>query len=517
MSEHKSDKSDRTQVLADRQQKSPALADRYDNNKTIIVSEQSAAQSKTVLSPISKSGPGIQSDKSTQVKDILEIGDTIKNRFILVKELGQGGMGVVYKARDLRKEEAQDRNPYVALKVLSEEFKNNPESFIALQRETRKTQELAHPNIVTVFDFDRDGRHVYMTMECLDGKPLSALLREKYFLSRSITERWSIIQQISSALAYAHKKKIIHLDLKPDNIYIRKDGTVKVLDFGIARVAKNVDKTETSTDATVFDAGTLGALTPTYASCEMLENQEPDFRDDIYALACVAYEILANKHPFNRLPATQARYNKITPAPIKEISKKQRKALLHGLAFNRKDRVATIDQFLQEAQLINSDSTGAGSIISWTWAAMFFTGVVVLVGALWFSNSQNFTGIEKQDLFEEPVPEPRISTPLTIIEQQKISRILEIAEMHFMIGRLIEPKGTNALDAYNQVLLIDPQNQKALAGIDKIVGYFEQEARELWDKGEKESSMEMLNKGLQASPKHKGLNKFQQLIEPAEY
>ncbi len=113
---------------------------------------------------------------SPSQKAVLEIGDIIKNRFILEEELGRGGMGVVYKAKDLRKEEAKDRNPYIALKVLNEDFKRNPESFIALQRETRKTQELAHPNIITVYDFDRDGDHIYMTMEWLQGKPLSTLL-----------------------------------------------------------------------------------------------------------------------------------------------------------------------------------------------------------------------------------------------------------------------------------------------------------------------------------------------------
>ncbi len=513
MSEHKSDKPDPTKSLTDRQQKAQEMLNRSEIKKEKTASVQKDGQADTVLDAESKRDPGIQSENTSQAKDILGIGDTIKNRFILVRELGRGGMGVVYKARDLRKEEAQDRNPYVALKVLSEEFKSNPESFIALQRETRKTQELAHPNIVTVYDFDKDGDHVYMTMECLDGKPLSVLLHEQYFQSRSLTDRWSTIQQISSALAYAHKKKIIHLDLKPGNIYIKKDGTVKVLDFGIARVAKNVDNTETSRDTTVFDAGSLGALTPPYASCEMLENQEPDFRDDIYALACVAYEILTNKHPFNKMPATQARFNKITPPLIKEISKKQCKALMHGLAFNREDRVVTIDQFLQEAQLINAGSAEFGSIKFWKWGALLLGGTMVLTGILWLSYNQFYTVGDKTELIKEPMSETFVDKLLTKNEQQKVTRMLEIAEMHLMIGRLIEPKGTNALDAYKQILVVDPRNKKALNGIDEIAGYFEQRARELWDKGEKESSIEMFNKGLQTSPKHKGLKKFQELIE----
>src|SRR5262249_20405666 len=101
-----------------------------------------------------------------------QAGDTIKDRFVLEEVIGKGGMGVVFRARDKRKEEAQDRHPYAALKVLNETFKRHPESLKALQREARKAQNLAHPNIVTVYDFDRDGANVYMVMELLEGEPL---------------------------------------------------------------------------------------------------------------------------------------------------------------------------------------------------------------------------------------------------------------------------------------------------------------------------------------------------------
>src|SRR6185312_12459404 len=108
----------------------------------------------------------------------LGAGSVVKDRFVLEEELGRGGMGIVFKARDLRKEEAQDRNPYVALKVLNEEFKRHPESLKALQRESRKAQHLAHPNVVTVYDFDRDGANVFMVMELLEGRSLDRLIRK---------------------------------------------------------------------------------------------------------------------------------------------------------------------------------------------------------------------------------------------------------------------------------------------------------------------------------------------------
>ena len=106
------------------------------------------------------------------------IGDMVRDRFVLESLLGIGGMGAVYRAIDKRKQEAEDENPYVAIKLLSEDFRRHPKAFISLQRETQKTQTLAHPNIVTVYDFDRDGDVVYMTMEQLDGKTLEEIIRE---------------------------------------------------------------------------------------------------------------------------------------------------------------------------------------------------------------------------------------------------------------------------------------------------------------------------------------------------
>lgn len=105
-------------------------------------------------------------------------GVTLKDRFVLLEKLGQGGMGVVFKAKDLLKVEAQDKDPYVAIKVLTDAFKKYSGSFIALQREASKAQRLAHPNIATVYDFDRDGNTVFMTMEFLQGKPLNQLIKE---------------------------------------------------------------------------------------------------------------------------------------------------------------------------------------------------------------------------------------------------------------------------------------------------------------------------------------------------
>ncbi|MEJ2643701.1 MAG: serine/threonine-protein kinase, partial [Gammaproteobacteria bacterium] len=273
-----------------------------------------------------------------------QAGMTRKNRFVLESVIGRGGMGVVFKARDLRKEEAQDRNPYLAVKVLNEEFKRHPDSLKALQRESRKAQNLAHPNIVNVFDFDRDGATVYMTMEYLEGEPLDRFIKRDRPQGMPLKEALPIIMGMGQALAYAHQKGVVHSDFKPGNVFLTRDGTVKVFDFGIAQATKH-----TGTDAgeqTLFDAGTLGALTPSYASVEMLEGGDPDPRDDIYALACVAYQLLTGRHPFDKRPATEARDRKLTPRPVPGLSRRQWRTLLQGLAFERSARSPDVEAFL---------------------------------------------------------------------------------------------------------------------------------------------------------------------------
>lgn len=275
--------------------------------------------------------------------------EVLKNRFILERVLGAGGMGVVYKAKDLLKVEAQDRDPYVAIKVLGEEFKSHPEAFIALQRESRKTQRIAHPNIVNVHDFDKDGETVFMTMEYLEGTPLDKLIKKYRSTGVPMADAWQILEGLCAALAYAHGQHIIHSDLKPGNIFVTDQNLAKVFDFGIARaVAKAEQDVGDSEDKTIFDAGNLGALTPAYASLEMLEGEPPDVRDDIYALGCITYELLTGVHPFERKNAKEARRLGMKPERITSVSKPQWRVIERALAFERANRVATVGEFWLE-------------------------------------------------------------------------------------------------------------------------------------------------------------------------
>lgn len=302
---------------------------------------------------ISASQPSSPTYPQTPVKhENLGPGVTLKNRFVLLERLGQGGMGVVFKAKDLLKVEAKDKDPYVAIKVLTDAFKKYSGSFIALQREASKAQRLAHPNIATVYDFDRDGDTVFMTMEYLQGKPLNRLIKDLPKKPLKKEQALHIIEQLCHGLAYAHEKNLIHSDFKPGNCFLLNDGTVKLLDFGIARAGTVAGEEK---EQTMFDPGKLSAVTPAYATPEMFAGMSPDPRDDIYGLACVAYQLFAGgKHPYNKVASPKIKELGIKPKPIKGLDRRQQRTLVKGLSVNREERVETVEKFLQGIELRKS-------------------------------------------------------------------------------------------------------------------------------------------------------------------
>jgi predicted Ser/Thr protein kinase len=314
--------------------------------------EETYVQTRPARDPLSwpAAVAGTDSQGAARPERMKGVGDTLNGRFVLEECIGFGGMGTVYKALDLRKLEASDRKPYIAIKVLNVQFQGHPKSLISLQREARKAQSLAHPNIVSVYDFDRDGSMVYLTMEYLEGKPLSQLLRAPNYRGMPFPETMKIVGGMGKALAYAHERGFVHCDFKPANVILTDSGGVKVIDFGIARVFQ---KAEEDADVTVFDPGSLGALTPAYASPEMLESREPDPRDDIYALGCIAYELLTGRHPFNRLSATQARDAGMKPHRPPGLDHHQWRALRCALAFERNARTPSVNRFLEEISYRN--------------------------------------------------------------------------------------------------------------------------------------------------------------------
>ncbi|OHX37793.1 serine/threonine protein kinase [Methylomonas sp. LWB] len=464
-----------------------ATADATRVGETVV---PEAAPASTTKTPTLNTESLLQGLDPSLPRTDLVVGDTVKKRFVLEELLGVGGMGMVFKATDLRKVEAADKDPFVALKVLNRDFQFNPMALVALQRETKRAQTLAHPNIIKVYDFDRDDAgHVFMTMEYLQGRPLSHLIRDHVDSGLPFKKAWPIIHAMAEALGYAHKKKIVHSDFKPGNVFLGDDGEIRVLDFGIACA---IGRSEAGgDDATVFNARDLGALTPAYASLEQLQNRDPDPRDDIYALACISYELLTGKHPFGKLSAEKVLEVNLQPKAIPKLGRRQWKGLQKALALRQDKRTATIREFL--AALAPR-------------SAAFFAlwGAAVLVAL-----SGGFSIYWR--LAHPPgetVPQVAIKA-LTPEEVQKIQDLQELAAIHLDVGYLTAPTGSNAWWAYQEILKIDPYNQVAVDGINKIADLLEQQAWELYEKGQRAEALKKVGEGLEVNPGHKGLLSLQ--------
>lgn len=272
------------------------------------------------------------------------LGTIVRNRYELEEILGTGSMGAVYRARDHLHEEMQDAHPFVAIKILNEHFKRHPKALMALQRETRKAQTLAHENIVAVHNFDRDGALVFMTMELLDGQSLRTIVADN---SRGLARDDAVpmIRGVARALAYAHDNGIVHCDLKPSNVFFTARRQIKVLDFGVARALPRQGANE---PARAVDEGEVVGMTPAYASPQMLAGEDPAPSDDVFSLAIVCCELVTGRHPFDEQPVDEARLRELRSRSLPGLTRSQRRALTRALAREREARHQHAGEFLKD-------------------------------------------------------------------------------------------------------------------------------------------------------------------------
>ncbi|MCR6654020.1 MAG: serine/threonine protein kinase [Cellvibrionaceae bacterium] len=316
----------------------------HPSSDTLATPSQSA--NTTVVNPdISRLSDSVFAHLEKRIAESYKGMTVLKERFVLLQTLGSGGMGNVYLAKDLLREEMDDSDSLIAIKVLNEECRRLPGALQSLQREAKKAQALSHPNIVTVYDFDRDGDNAFITMEYIEGDSLKEHLRSNGRMP--FEKAFYVIERVARGLAYAHQQGFAHADIKPANIFLSKSDVVKILDFGIAKAFTEATKEK----RTLADALTEGALTPGYASLEMLQGHTPMPVDDVYSLACMYYEILRGRHPFIGadglpMPADVARDKGAKLENIVGIPRRQMRALRRGLEFERDKRFKDAGEFL---------------------------------------------------------------------------------------------------------------------------------------------------------------------------
>lgn len=213
-------------------------------------------------------------------------------RYDITEQIGEGGMGIVYRAHDTR----LDRD--VAIKVLNETAVTNTTRIERFKREARAVARLSHPNIMEIHDFGAEGDVIFAVMELLEGIDLRQHMENGRI---GVRDSINIARQVAEGLEAAHSEGVVHRDIKPENLFLNSDGRLKILDFGLAhlRGPLETDAPKSQTTLSLTDAGTVLG-TPRYMSPEQARGQEIDCSSDIFSLGCVAYEMVTGKHPFLR-------------------------------------------------------------------------------------------------------------------------------------------------------------------------------------------------------------------------
>jgi len=223
-------------------------------------------------------------------------------KYKALEKIGQGATSTVYKGYD----DALGR--YVAIKAISAESGGDETLRKRFEREAQSAARLAHPHIITVYDFGQEQDKLYMAMELLEGVDLKQAILEKRL--PSLDQKLDVMEQICDGLAFAHAHDIVHRDLKPANIRVLADGQVKIMDFGLARHAGS-DMTRTG----------LVMGTPYYMSPEQMRGEHVDTRSDVFSLGCVFYELLTGSKPFEAESLHSVLYKVLqsNPRPLKEL------------------------------------------------------------------------------------------------------------------------------------------------------------------------------------------------------
>lgn len=264
------------------------------------------------------------------------IGQTLGGRYEVREVIGTGGMAVVYKAY------CTVLNRYVAIKVLKEEYAQDEEFRKRFYNEAQAVAKLSQNNIVAIYDVcHADNSPEYIVMELCEGVTLKDYLRKKHHLTWQETLYFA--QQVARALDHAHSRGIIHQDIKPQNIMLLRDGTAKVMDFGIASFANSQETRKVSSEA-------IGSVH--YISPEQAKGITADFRTDLYSLGVVMYEMLTGTLPFRgetAVAVVMQHLNTVPPVPssiVPEIPQAMDEIVMHAMCANVNQRYSSaLDMF----------------------------------------------------------------------------------------------------------------------------------------------------------------------------
>ncbi|MGR8918938.1 MAG: protein kinase domain-containing protein [Gammaproteobacteria bacterium] len=420
--------------------------------------------------------------------------------YVIKRQIGQGGMATAYLA------EQASLGRQVVLKVLDSKVRDAPETVERFLNEGRIIASLNHPHIITIYDIGRSDKHVYISMEYIEGGDLRSRMQRKVFAP---VEAIDVIEKIASGLAAAHEQGIVHRDVKPGNILFRSDGTPLLSDFGIAkRLSGDRDLTSTG----MF----LGS--PNYMAPEQSEAGPIDGRADIYALGVIFYEMLSGeraysadsvidvivmhkKAPVPRLPAGFEQYQELLNLMMAKNRKERfrdARALLHFIAEMRKagvikskaDMTASpdIDITGEHEALENTPPPSRVVTLERPRPPLFrlvMLGMLVLCGIGWgalLTIERRIDGpaapqarvVESLDsIVVEPLPAVANGASASPAERREVAEALLWLGHHSIDElRLTAPARDNAYYYFSRLLQIDPGNQQAREGLKEIAARF---------------------------------------------
>ncbi len=500
----------------------------------------------------------------TQIYEPDTSGTRTFGKYQVIKELGRGAMGVVYQCFD------PDFERTVAIKILSPELLSLDSTGEYRQRfknEMKAAGRLSHPNVINVYDAGEQEGVPYFVMEYVDGIELKQALDdgERFELQKTLR----LMRDILNGLGYIHKNGITHRDLKPANIFITRDGSAKITDFGIAKL----ESSELTRVGTIIGS-------PRFMSPEQCQGLHVDTRSDLFSAGIIFYQLLTNEHCFDANSPTAIMQKIIHSSPeapsvlIPTLAKPYDDVVFKALEKTQEKRFQTAEEFIEalEAAVAGKKITpsspvpkilgAAAGILMGAFAAIYFLPQFIsdkpasevqgtasakatsgadgdpvqteklpggeggdsLSGDL---KSVDSTGnstdkVTNVDQSEQGkvAPEKIASQTLTVPDAAgqadnlspglaaKVDKLLKVAKVHQLQGRLVTPSGSSAYDAYRIVLDIDPGNARAIAGLESLEQTLVKKIRELNENGNEDLAHSQALAGAKLFPQNNDLTRL---------